>query len=371
MRIWLILVLLTVELLLTNAWANGPTAPDSLRYAVYSDTTIELFWNRSSDDEVVVGYEIARNDEWVVTLDASSQVFRDLMPGVLYHYAVTAIDNDGNRSETVSINVSISPKTPTGLRVAVYSSTSAEFFWNRWESGPKLNYELSSDGVIQGQTNGVSFFTDELIENSIYRYQLVAIDPLGNRSEPAFISVSTYVADKLYYLAPVPRTGQYISFAPGDDGDWQSGVEPPVSRFIYNFDGTFTDNFTDLTWLSVRDCIVHRNWADAVSSINLLAGDGATCEGLMDGSQPGDWRLPNVRELQSLLDLSLNFPAISENIPLSGTWDSFPWGDYWSSTTLSVDQNVAWVVILELGHVSTRLKTDEHRVWAVRNRQLD
>lgn len=45
-----------------------------------------------------------------------------------------------------------------------------------------------------------------------------------------------------------------------------------------------------------------------MSDANTLA-DGAC--GLTDGSVAGDWRLPNVRELYSLIHLQFFFPALS------------------------------------------------------------
>ncbi len=32
-------------------------------------------------------------------------------------------------------------------------------------------------------------------------------------------------------FAPVPQTGQTVSYAPGDDGDLQKGVASPIPRF--------------------------------------------------------------------------------------------------------------------------------------------
>lgn len=67
--------------------------------------------------------------------------------------------------------------------------------------------------------------------------------------------------------APVPRTGQTTSYAPGDDGDLQKGVAWPVPRFTDNEDGTVTDNLTGLIWLTNADCPnATRNWASVFRS---------------------------------------------------------------------------------------------------------
>jgi len=50
----------------------------------------------------------------------------------------------------------------------------------------------------------------------------------------------------LQNFAPVPQTGQTMTFAAGDDGVVQAGVVPPDPRFTANLDGTITDNLTGL-----------------------------------------------------------------------------------------------------------------------------
>ena len=54
--------------------------------------------------------------------------------------------------------------------------------------------------------------------------------------------------------APVPKTGQTVSYATGDDGDLQKGVAWPDPRFTDNSDGTVTDNLTGLIWLKNANC---------------------------------------------------------------------------------------------------------------------
>jgi hypothetical protein len=66
--------------------------------------------------------------------------------------------------------------------------------------------------------------------------------------------------------APVPKSGQTTSYATGDDGDLERGVEkPPLKdRFTDNGDGTVTDNLTGLIWLKNADCFGSRTWHEAL-----------------------------------------------------------------------------------------------------------
>ncbi len=46
----------------------------------------------------------------------------------------------------------------------------------------------------------------------------------------------------------LPKTGQTMSYATGDDGDLQMGADWPVPRFIDHEDGTIIDSLTGLMW---------------------------------------------------------------------------------------------------------------------------
>jgi hypothetical protein len=136
--------------------------------------------------------------------------------------------------------------------------------------------------------------------------------------------------------APVAKTGQTTSLMAGDDGDLQKGAGMAAGRFVDNNNGTVTDKFTGLIWLKEGQCqsffsgdatgLNPRPWTEAISAANKLAS--GYC-GLIDGSKAGDWRLPNVNELSSLLDRGPHFPALPLNCPLATTIASL----YWSSTT--------------------------------------
>jgi hypothetical protein len=161
--------------------------------------------------------------------------------------------------------------------------------------------------------------------------------------------------------APVPKTGQTESVLPGDDGDLQLGVTWPDPRFTDNGDGTVTDNLTGLIWLKNANCFNALVWADALQASNDLA-DGQC--GLVDGSTAGDWRLPNIKELLSLIDYSNAEPALPPGDLFTGVLA----GLYWSSTSVTTDvvDGAAWIMQVWYG-LTFPIFTDRGAdVWPVR-----
>jgi hypothetical protein len=125
----------------------------------------------------------------------------------------------------------------------------------------------------------------------------------------------------------LPRTGQTISYAGGDDYATRKGVAWPSTRFTDNQNGTVTDHLTGLIWLKNAGCFIPSDWSTALTAASQLAGGAC---GLTDGSTAGQWRMPNINELESLVDVSQANPAVSggshfTNINLTDA--------YWSSTT--------------------------------------
>ena len=171
--------------------------------------------------------------------------------------------------------------------------------------------------------------------------------------------------------SPVEKTGQKTAYATGDDGDLKAGVAWPNPRFTDKGDGTVKDNLTGLIWLKNANAfdsrnwdtgvtVEARNWATALTDCNTLnSGE----QGLTDGSVEGDWRLPNVKELQSLIDFGNIKPALPTGHPFKGVQSNY----YWSSTTHAGGPSHAWLVHMRNGHVDRYKKSYYNYVWPVRS----
>lgn len=148
----------------------------------------------------------------------------------------------------------------------------------------------------------------------------------------------------------------------GQDGESRAGVALQP-RFTVNGDGTVTDNLTKLVWLEDADCFGSRTWIEGLADANALA-TGAC--GLTDGSVAGNWHLPNVNELQSLIDYGQYNPALSAGHPFTGATSHY----YWTSTHIVAHLPNAWILSLYSGYITSTNKENpsvvEVHVWPVR-----
>ena len=184
----------------------------------------------------------------------------------------------------------------------------------------------------------------------------------------ALVGWSTVGAEDGFYVipsmrgnyAPVPKTGQTTPYAAGDDGTLKKGVAWPTPRFTDNNNGTVTDKLTGLIWMKNAQAFGTINWVAALTAANGLADPD---KGLTDGSKPGDWRLPNRKELETLVDCGTVNPAVPAVNPFSNVQAS----KYWSSSTYVDDPTyAAWYMHFLDGVVSMDAKTANNYVWCVR-----
>ena len=154
-----------------------------------------------------------------------------------------------------------------------------------------------------------------------------------------------------YMIWPVVKNGQdEISAVESESASDQ--LKP---RFI-DRGPTILDPFTGLEW--TRQATVNGGTLDwdsaleAVRSLNARKAYGFS-----------DWRLPNVRELESLVCLEAHMPALSPGHPFSQVQ-----GSYWSATTSTYEPSYAWVLHMDDGAVGVGFKKSrEFSAWPVRD----
>jgi hypothetical protein len=209
----------------------------------------------------------------------------------------------------------------------------------------------------------------------------------GAFAEPGAAPGSTgYTLDEIYNIAiptQVPRTGQTVSVASGDDGNLRAGIAHPATRFVDNGDGTVTDNLTGLIWLKDANCRGLKNWTGMLEEIGYLFDGCTSCSGgwdcgLSDGSTAGDWRLPNIREMQSLIDYGRRNPALPNGHPFTNVQSPVLMGvntdgyvsgggtSYWTSTFRNGEVISKWSVNLHYGQPVLAGQTLTMYAWPVK-----
>ena len=160
-------------------------------------------------------------------------------------------------------------------------------------------------------------------------------------------------------MVKIPRTGQTTSYATGDDGYFKEGVPWPTPRFRDNGDSTVTDNLTGLMWTKLGGTSAG-TWQQV---LNYVAGMNG---GIYPNFGYTDWRLPNRKELRSLVDYSNNQVALPSGHPFSSLGSGSN-GYYWTSTSFARDGYNAWFVAVgDDGSVTGNDKNQYHPVWPVR-----
>jgi len=135
---------------------------------------------------------------------------------------------------------------------------------------------------------------------------------------------------------PLVVTGQTTSYHAADDGDLKLGV--PIAYYD-NGDGTITDLNTKLMWekkckdsdscpagTNLHNVSNRYDWNEGIwqwiAAVNA-ENDGRGYAG------HNDWRIPNLRELQSIINYGLPPPSVNSIFGPTGV------DNYWSSTTRS------------------------------------
>ena len=244
-------------------------APSSLRAELYSGNAGEVFWDRVPG---ALSYEVRLDGETVATTNGTSY-FVGNRPGIDgTSVEVVAIGPDGARSSASSTTLGSgdggnggggaepgpSPSAPASLRAEVYSATAAELFWDR--ASPELRYEVRRDGESIATTDGTSYFDDALGGGREYRYEVVAIDATGRRSEASSVTLVT----------PAVSAGT-------------PNPPPPAS------DPTVRIDIADVADGSGRGFVIERNLG--VRPLGDITGDGLA-DLLVDAGRFGGYVLP-------------------------------------------------------------------------------
>jgi hypothetical protein len=177
----------------------------------------------------------------------------------------------------------------------------------------------------------------------------------------------------------LPQTGQTMCYdssgnviactGTGQDGALLEGVAWPSPRFADNGDQTQTDQLTDLIWPkdgsgpTVGSCVGGTpSWQEALNYVACLNTNNYLGH--------NDWRLPNVNELESVVNAGQSDTATWLNEQGFSNVLSFY---YWSSTSYAFDLSLGWLVGMSDYYGVTFINSKYYQfaagVWPVRGGQ--
>ena len=139
--------------------------------------------------------------------------------------------------------------------------------------------------------------------------------------------------------------------------EWQN------NRYTDKGDGTILDKSTNLIWkqcaegLSGDNCAtgsaIAVNWQQALQQANSSTFAGKS-----------NWRLPNIKELSSLVKLNCYLPAMNEVL-----FPNIPAENFWSSSPNSSSSGKAWVIYFGYGDDSNSYRSTSNMSRLVRSEQ--
>ncbi len=307
----------------------------SVESAIITDNITELMWTKSSDID---------NDG--VTTDVDDKLSQ--VDAINYCNDLTLDNYDDWRLPDIKTLYSLILFSGKDASTYLGSNTSGLVTFLDTNFSPAFGDQSAGERIIDGQYATITNYVSTTMNNDATMFGVNFIDgrikgyPLYNKQSGA--------ASKFYVLCV--------------RGNETYGI----NQFVDNSDGTVSDQATQLIWQ--QNDTQSANFEDAIT----------ICENATTASQ-NDWRLPNAKELHSILDYSRS-PDTTNSAAINPVFyataftneeGETDWGYYWSSTTHKKDSgDGSLAAYLSFGRALGRMQNtilDAHGAGAQRSNE--
>lgn len=185
--------------------SRKPPLPPINLLSNLSGRDINLYWNMSADSPTPTSYVIERGEhsgEYStserVNANQTKYIDRDVVSRKTYYYRIIAHNNAGESAPSEEISqLVLSP--PPGISIeAVVKEYGVELSW----SSPEISYEITSFEIYRGEDQIQAIMIEQITDSETnyidrnategmkYYYGIVAINKMGQKSNPQYVSVN-------------------------------------------------------------------------------------------------------------------------------------------------------------------------------------
>jgi chitodextrinase len=319
-----------------------PSTPGGLRTTPVSSTEIDLNWLASTDNVGVTGYKVYRNGVPAGST-TGSLAYKDngLTPGTGYSYTVSALDAAGNESPqsiavlaTTPAPDTAPPTVPTGLNVTGATTSQLTLNWSASTDNVAVaGYHVFRGGTQVATVTVTTYQDTGLTAGTIYAYTVSAFDAAGNQSaQSTSVNGSTQATSGFPFVASVSANHRYLLDQFGNPflmvGDSPHSLTANLSESEAN------------TYFADRQAHgINSVWMQVL--VDSYAGgrsNGATYDGTLPFTTPGDFSTPNPAYFQRLSDM-VNLAAQHGITVFLDPMDTAGWQTEYESNGATKDYN--------------------------------
>ncbi len=204
----------------TGSDTEAPTVPMNIVLSNITNTTIDVSWDASTDNESVAGYNVYVDGTLTKQVTTTSVTIENLASNTTYAFSVLAKDIINNQSAlSTPVNGTTladneAPTAPTNLVASNATDSSFKITWDAATDNVAVTeYDVYLDGAFNTTTTDLTYTFSGLTADTSYSSYVIAKDAVGNESTQSetvtidLVSGGTGAASELFFSEYVEPDG--------------------------------------------------------------------------------------------------------------------------------------------------------------------